>query len=123
MPEHKPMAPEIEAYFRTFPDEVRLRLHEIRDLAFELIPDATEAIKYRMPTIIWHGNLVHYAAYERHIGLYPLPGVLEALKDELKEYKTGKGSIQFPHDQPLPLALIRRIILLRLEERKRELQR
>ncbi|MEJ5184471.1 MAG: DUF1801 domain-containing protein [Rectinemataceae bacterium] len=122
MPEHKPMLPEIETYFSSFPDEVRQRLHTIRNLAFELVPDATEAIKYRMPTIIWHGNFLHYAAYERHIGLYPLPGVLEALKDELKAYKTGKGSIQFPHDRPLPLELIRRIMLLRLEERKRGLQ-
>lgn len=122
MPDRTSMVPEIEAYFSSQSDPIRQRLHAIRDLAFELVPDATEAIKYRMPTIIWHGNLLHYAAYERHIGLYPLPGVLEALKDELKEYKTGKGSIQFPHDRPLPLELIRRIILLRLEERKRALQ-
>ncbi len=109
-------APEIDAYISQYPEQVRQRLRAIRDLAFELVPGATEAIKYRMPTIIWHGNLFHYAAFARHIGLYPLPGVLETLKDELQAYKTGKGSIQFPHDQPLPLDLIRNIILLRLKE-------
>lgn len=117
------MKPEIEAYFSHFPPEIQSRLHRIRDLFLAEVPDADEAIKYQMPTILWHGNLIHYAAFSRHIGVYPLPSVLVELKDEITGYKTGKGSIQFANDEPLPEDLIRKIVKKRKEEKQAEIAR
>ena len=94
------------------------RLIEIRNLVYDLIPEADEAIKYGMPTIIFNGNLVHYAAFKTHIGFYPVPSGIEAFKEELKPYKQGKGSIRFPLDSPLPLDLIRKIVVFRIGENK-----
>jgi uncharacterized protein YdhG (YjbR/CyaY superfamily) len=82
----------------------------------ELAPDAEEGIRYGIPTFMLHGNLVHYAAFKKHIGFYPVPSGVEAFKDELEPYKQGKGSIQFPHDLPLPLDLMRRMVGFRIEE-------
>ncbi len=109
-------------YIHSFNGEIQERLLAIRDAAFELVPDAEEAIKYRMPTIIYHGNLLHYAGFAHHIGIYPLPHAIETLKAVLAPYKQGKGSIQFQNDVPLPMDLIRKIIATRLEEKTLELE-
>ena len=71
-----------------------------------IAPKAEEAIKYAMPTFVLNGNLVHFAGYKNHIGFYPAPSAGVAFKKELSKYKTGKGSVQFPIDQPMPLKLI-----------------
>lgn len=115
------MNKEVESYIKGFPADIQERLLSIRSICLEVVPDAEEDIKYRMPTIVWHGNLVHYAAFKKHIGIYPLPHVLEVLREEIKGYVSGKGSIQFDNDKPLPEALIRRIILTRKEEKLAEL--
>jgi uncharacterized protein YdhG (YjbR/CyaY superfamily) len=79
-------------------------------------PQALEAISYQMPTFKFLGNLVHFAAYERHIGFYPGPsGILES-EAELKNYKTSKGAVQFPLDKPLPTELITRIVEFRVTQ-------
>ena len=110
---------EIKLYFDQFSKDIQERLQTIRNIAFELIPDASETIKYRMPTIMYkQKNIFHYAAFKNHIGIYPLPHTLEQLQDELKGYVQGKGSIQFPHDEPLPLPIIRKIIMVRFQEFK-----
>ncbi len=75
-----------------------------------------------MPTFVLNGNLVHFAAFKNHIGLYPAPTGNEAFKKELFTYKQGKGSVQFPYDKPMPLSLITKIVQFRMEknlERKR----
>ncbi len=83
-------------------------------------PEATETISYAMPTFDLNGrHLVHFAGYPRHIGFYPIPSGMEAFKEELSGYKTGKGSVQFPLDQPLPRDLIRRIVEFRVAENQR----
>ncbi len=110
------MKKEIEDYFAQYPVEIQDRLARIRNICFEEVPDADEAIKYRMPTIIWHGDLVYCAAFKNHIGIYPLPTVLLALRRDIQGYKTGKGSIQFSNDKPLPELLIRRIVITRKAE-------
>lgn len=69
-----------------------------------------------MPTFDLHGNLVHFAAFKKHIGFYPAPSGIEAFQDELKEYHTSKGTLQFPIDQPLPYELIRRIVQYRVQQ-------
>lgn len=69
-----------------------------------------------MPTFFLQGNLVHFAAVKTHVGFYPVPSGIEKFKEELSHYKGGKGSVQFPLDKPMPLDLIRRIVLFRVEE-------
>jgi uncharacterized protein YdhG (YjbR/CyaY superfamily) len=72
-------------------------------------PDATEAISYGMPTFKLHGNMIHFAGYDHHIGLYPGSRPIEEFKDELTKYKTSKGTVQLPLDKPIPVGLIGRI--------------
>lgn len=110
----------IDEYIGRFPDHTRALLEEMRALIHETVPDATETISYQMPTFDLHGrHLVHFAGYDRHIGFYPIPTGMEAFKKELAAYKTGKGSVQFPLDQPLPRDLIRRIVEFRADENRR----
>lgn len=112
----KPMDEQVEKYFSSFDGVPLERLHTIRNLIFELIPEANEAIKYGIPTILYHGNLVHYAAFKNHIGLYPTPSGMDAFSEELAAYKQGKGSVQFPFAEPLPVALIKKIVQFRIQE-------
>lgn len=107
----------IDEYIAEFPPETRDVLEQMRALIRNLAPDATETISYAIPTFDLGGkHLVHFAGYEKHVGLYPAPSGMEAFKEDLKPYKTGKGSVQFPLGQPLPVELIRRIVEFRLAE-------
>lgn len=115
------MNTKIESYITSFPPETQERLLQIRSIFLKEVPDAQEDIRYQMPTLIWHGNLIHYAAFKNHIGVYPLPSVIEALKDDIRNLKTGKGSIQFSNSVPLPVELIQKIVHLRKEEKIKEL--
>ena len=83
----------IDEYISTFPKSTQLILNEIRKAIKELVPEATEAISYGMPTFKLNGNLIHFAAYKHHIGLYPTSSGVAAFKKELKKYKTSKGAI------------------------------
>ncbi len=82
-------------------------------------PQATEKMSYQMPTFHLNGNLVHFAAYKKHIGFYPAPSGITAYQEELKIYKTSKGAVQFPIDKPLPLDLIKKIVKFRVAENSR----
>jgi len=106
----------MDEYINSFPEDVRRILTELRQTIREVAPDAEETINYQIPTFILNGNLVHFAAFENHIGFYPAPSGMEAFKEELSGYKGAKGSVQFPIDQPLPLPLIRRIVKYRVKE-------
>lgn len=106
----------IDQYISTFPKNVQDRLTTIRNLIQKLVPTATEAISYGIPTFKLNGNLVHYAAYKNHIGFYPTASGIDAFKNELSVYKNASGSVQFPHDQPLPLDLISRIVKFRIQQ-------
>jgi uncharacterized protein YdhG (YjbR/CyaY superfamily) len=106
----------MDEYINTFPEDIRRILTELRQTIREVAPDAEETINYQIPTFTLNGNLVHFAAFENHIGFYPAPSGMEAFKKELSEYKGAKGSVQFPIDQPLPLPLIRRIVKYRVKE-------
>jgi uncharacterized protein YdhG (YjbR/CyaY superfamily) len=110
----------IDEYLESWPENVRSRLQAIREVIKEEVPEAEEAIRYQMPTFRLHGNLVFFAAFKNHIGLYALPAATEEFKSELSHYKTGKGSIQFPMDEPLPLPLIRKIVRYRVEETRKK---
>jgi len=106
----------IDEYIDGFPVEIQRILQKIRMTIKEAAPEAEETIKYAIPTFVLNGNLVHFAAFKNHIGFYPIPTGIEAFKKELSVYKQGKGSIQFPLDQPMPLNLITRIVKFRVKE-------
>lgn len=106
----------IDEYISKFPDEIQEILKKLRKVIKESAPDAEEKISYQMPTFVLYGNLVHFAAFKNHIGLYPTPSGIDAFKDELSEYKGAKGSIRFPIDQPLPYELISKIVKARVSE-------
>jgi uncharacterized protein YdhG (YjbR/CyaY superfamily) len=106
----------IDEYIASFPRDVQMALNEIRNTITKAAPDAEEAIKYRIPTFVLNGNLVHFAAFTNHIGFYPAPSAVEAFKQELARYKSAKGSVQFPIDKPMPLKLIDRIVKFRAKE-------
>lgn len=106
----------MDEYINSFPEDVQRILNELRQTIKEAAPDAEETINYQIPTFTLNGNLVHFAAFENHIGFYPTPSGMEAFKKELSEYKGAKGSVQFPIHEPLPLPLIRRIVEYRVKE-------
>lgn len=107
---------EVDSYIKKFPEEVQNRLNRIRSLVEELCPEAEEKIGYGMPGYYLNGPLVYYAGYEKHIGLYPTPVGMEEFKQRLESYKTGKGSVQFPHDRELPMDLIEDVIRFRIKD-------
>lgn len=125
MPESKRQFKTIDEYINTFPERVQRILNELRQTIKDVAPEAEETINYGIPTFTLNGNLVHFAAFENHIGFYPTPSGMEAFQKELSSYKGAKGSVQFPIDQALPLPLIRRIVEFRVREnleRKRKKQ-
>ena len=107
---------DIDAYIATFPPPVRARLRKLRATIRRAAPDAREKISYRIPTFALCGNVVHFAAYERHIGFYPGASGVKKFARELRSYDFAKGSVQFPHDRPLPLDLIAEIVAFRVAE-------
>ena len=106
----------IDEYIRGFPRDVQKKLSNLRATIRRAAPDAVEKISYRMPTFFQKKNLVHFAAYEHHIGFYPTPSGIAAFRDDLTGYVTSKGAIQFPIDEPLPLDLVTRIVKFRVAE-------
>lgn len=119
----KNVAKNVDDYLSSFPEEMQILLQEIRKTIREAAPEAEETIKYAMPTYVLNGNLVHFAAYKNHIGFYPVPSGIEAFKEELSAYKGGKGSVQFPIGEPMPLDLIARIVKFRVEENRNRKQK
>ena len=110
-------ASSIDEYTAGFPAETQKVLEELRALIRAAAPEATETISYAIPTFDLNGHhLVHFAGYEKHVGFYPTGSGVEAFKEELEPYKSGKGSVQFPLGRPLPKDLIRRIVELRVAE-------
>lgn len=106
----------INDYILGFPQSTQFILIKLDALIREIVPNATEAIKYGIPTYILNENLVHFAAYKSHIGFYPTPSALMHFQAELTGYKTSKGTVQFPLKQELPWDLIRRMVEFRLQE-------
>lgn len=110
------MCKNIDEYISTFSIEVQKKLHELRNTIKKAAPLATESMSYQMPTFKLKRNLVHFAAYDKHIGFYPTPSGIEAFKSKLLKYKHAKGSVQFPLNESLPLNLIKRIVAYRVKE-------
>ncbi len=106
----------IDAYIAGFPDSIREILELLRKTIRSAAPGAEEVISYKMPAFKLNGMLVWYAAYEKHIGLYPTASPIQYFNNELTAYKKSKGAIQFPLDKPLPLELITRIVKFKINE-------
>ena len=106
----------VDAYISRYPSSVQQSLQALREAIRDAAPGATEKISYGMPTFELNGNLVHFAAYNRHIGFYPGSGAIETFAEELAAYETSKGTVRFPIDRPLPLDLIARIVRRRVDE-------
>jgi len=106
----------IDEYIAAFPKNVQSVMEKLRKAIKEQSPQTTEAISYQMPTFKLNGNLVHFAAYKKHIGFYPTPSAIEAFKEKLSGYKTSKGAVQFPLDKPLPIDLVKEMVRYRVKE-------
>ncbi len=109
----------VDDYLATLPDDRRAAMQELRQTIKAAAPGATETIAYQMPALRSHGGqfLVSYAAYKAHYSLFPASGaVIEALGDEVAPYLAGKGTIHFRTDQPIPLAIVAKVVKVRLAE-------
>ena len=106
----------VEAYISSFPAVIQEKLNSIRMEIKKSVPKAEECMCYGIPTFKLNGNLVHYAAYENHIGFYPGPSGISSFKKELSKYKTSKGTVQFPLNKRIPLILIKKIVRFRVNE-------
>jgi uncharacterized protein YdhG (YjbR/CyaY superfamily) len=110
-------APEnIDEYIAGFPKDIQKLLQKVRATIKKAAQNAEETIKYQIPTFTLKGNLVHFAAFKNHIGVYPAPMGIEEFKDELSGYESGKGTIRFPLDEPLPFDLLSKIVKFRVEK-------
>jgi uncharacterized protein YdhG (YjbR/CyaY superfamily) len=113
------VAENIDAYIAGFADPIQKALEQVRAAIKKAAPEATEAIKYAMPTFVLNGNLVHFAAYKHHIGFYPVPAGDATFDKLLAPYETsGKGTVQFPLDRPVPVALIEKIVQYQVKRNK-----
>jgi len=106
----------IDEYIATFAPEVQSILEKIRLTIRKAAPEAEEKISYQIPTFALEGNLIHFAAFKKHIGLYPPVKGDEKLQADLLPYKGEKGNLKFPLHQPIPYALIKRIVKFRVKE-------
>lgn len=110
-------ATSFQDYIASFSAEVQTRLVQMRSLVVQIAPEATESISYGMPAYKTYGKpLIYFAGYEHHIGLYATPSGHEKFKEALSVYKQGKGSVQFPNQESLPIKLIEEIIRFRVAE-------
>ena len=106
----------VPEYIAEFPLEVQVILKELRTTIRNAAPDAEEAIKYGMPTMVLNGNMLSYAAYREHVAIYPAPAGNTAFQRALAPYRSGKQTVRFPLDQPIPYDLITKLLEFRVKE-------
>lgn len=109
----------IDDYIAGFPTDLQMILQKVRQTIREAAPDAKEKIAYGIPTFTLEGNLVHFAAFKEHIGFYPDPRGIDEFINKLARYRSGKGTIQFPLNEPIPYDLIREVTLWRVSDNLR----
>ena len=108
----------IDEYIASFSPDIQKLLERIRTMIRQAAPEAEETISYQIPTFTLKGNLVHFAAFKKHIGFYPTSTGIEKFKEELSVYEGAKGSVQFPLDKSIPFDLISKIVEFRVKENK-----
>ena len=106
----------VAEYIAAAPTKARKKLNELRKCLRKSAPGAVEELKWSMPAVSYKRILVMYAGFKHHVGFYPTPSAIKTFAKELSKYKTAKGSIQFPLEQPLPVSLIKKIVLFRVRE-------
>jgi uncharacterized protein YdhG (YjbR/CyaY superfamily) len=107
----------VDEYLAGIPEPARTTLNKIRATIQSVVPaEATEVISYGVPTFKYNGPVIWFAAFSNHCSVFPTAAVIEQFKDELKAYKTSKGTIQFPVDKPLPASLVKKMVKARLAE-------
>lgn len=106
----------VDEYIGNHPKNVQTMLQQLRQTIQKAAPKAEEIISYQMPAYKQEGMVVYFAGHKDHIGFYPTPSGIEAFKKELSMYKSAKGSVQFPLDQALPLALIAKMVKFKVRE-------
>ena len=106
----------IEEYISAAPAAMQEQLLQLNECIRAAAPCAKESLKWGMPAYSYKKILVTFAVFKHHIGFYPMPSAIQTFAKSLTKYKTAQGSIQFPSDQPLPMALIRKIVLFRVKE-------
>lgn len=106
----------ISQYIASFPQPTREKLNELFKIIEDVVPDATQNLKWGMPAFSYKRILVTFAGFKNHIGFYPAPSAIKAFEKELSKYKSAKGSVQFPLDTPLPTGLIKKMIRFRVKE-------
>ena len=112
----KSPAKSIDEYIKRYPKDIQAILQKIRGTIKSAAPDAKEAISYQMPTFKLGGNLVHFAAFARHISFFPTSSGIAKFKEELEGYETAKGTVRFPIGKAIPYGLISRITKFRVKE-------
>ncbi len=112
----------VDAYINSFDSVTQGKLQTLRACIRKAAPKAEEIISYRMPAYRYHGVLVYFAGYKNHIGFYPTGAGIQEFKKELAGYKGAKGSVQFPIDEPIPTALVARIVKFRMKENEAKLE-
>jgi len=114
----------VDEYISTFPKEIQSLLEKVRSTILKKAPEAIESISYGMPAYKTNGKpLVYFAGYKNHIGFYATPTGHIEFANELSNYKQGKGSVQFPIDQPIPYDLIERILEFRVKENEQKINK
>lgn len=108
----------VDEYIKAAPGEAQAKLVQLRQLIKEAAPDAEERISYQMPYYDYHGRLIYFAGYKEHIGLYVMSDASEALKKEIEKYHSGKATLRFPVKEPLPAALIKKIVRIQAAANK-----
>lgn len=106
----------IDEYIEAFPADVQESLEQIRQTIKKSAPKAEEVISYKMPAFKLYGILVYFAAFKDHISFFPTSSPIRVFAREIASYKTSKGTIQFPLDKPIPLAVVRKIVKFRVKE-------
>ncbi len=120
--ERVPESPKIntvDEYIAQYDGEIKERLEKLRELVLSCSPEITEKISWGIITFVLNGNLVHFAGEKKHIGFHPAPSAVEAFASKLGEYKCSKGTVQLPHDKPIPYDLVREMVEFRVKENKK----
>ena len=111
----------VDEYVSIFPASTKTILEQMRSIIKKAAPQAEEVISYNMPAYKLNGILVYFAGYDKHVGFYPTPSALEAFKKEISAYKSSKGAVQFPLNEPLPVSLITEMVkfrVMQIQEKK-----
>lgn len=106
----------VDDYIKAFPTDVQARLQKIRKTIKATAPKADELISYGIAGYKYKGMLIYFAGFKNHVSVYPAPRTVEPFKKELAGYGGGKGTVQFPNDEPIPFDLVKRIVQYRLKE-------